>query len=121
MQIPLQISFRGMQRSEEIVALIEERSERLEQFADHVMSCRVVVEPAGKHHREGNHYRVRLDVKLPGREIVATREPDAHVAYEDLHLAVRDAFDAARRQIEDFVRIRRGDVKTHAAPETPTT
>jgi cold shock CspA family protein/ribosome-associated translation inhibitor RaiA len=113
MQLPLQISFRHMEPSEEIEALVREKSAKLDQFADHIMSCRVVVEPAGKHHLHGNLYEVHLDITLPGGEVVVTREPGQHTESEDIAVAIRDAFDSARRQLEDYVRRQRGAVKAH--------
>ena len=62
-------------------------------------------------------FRVRVDLGVPGREIVVGRDPQAHHAHEDAHVAVRDAFDAVRRLLEDYVRERRGDVKLHAVPD----
>ncbi|HLN27407.1 MAG TPA: HPF/RaiA family ribosome-associated protein [Gemmataceae bacterium] len=111
MQLPLQISFRHMERSEEIEALVREKAAHLDTFADHIMSCRVVVEPAGKHHLHGNLYEVRIDIMVPDEEIAVTREPSQHTECRDIHVALRDAFDSARRKLEDYVRRRRGTVK----------
>lgn len=113
MQLPLQVSFRHMDHSDAIEALIHEKAAKLDTFANHIMSCRVVVEPAGKHHLHGNLYEVHLDITLPGGEIAVTREPSQHTEYRDISVAIRDAFDAARRQLEDYVRRQRGAVKAH--------
>jgi cold shock CspA family protein/ribosome-associated translation inhibitor RaiA len=101
-----------MERSETIEALVREKAARLDTFAGDIMSCRVVVEPAGKHHLHGNLYEVRIDLTMPGEEIAVTREPSEHAEYKDIHVALRDAFDTARRKLEDYVRRRRGDVKS---------
>jgi cold shock CspA family protein/ribosome-associated translation inhibitor RaiA len=111
MQLPLQVSFRHMEHSATIEALVREKTAHLDTFADHIMSCRVVVEPAGKHHLHGNLYEVRIDITVPGEEIAVTREPSEHTEYRDIHVALHDAFDSARRQLEDYVRRRRGAVK----------
>ena len=113
MQLPLQISFRGIERSPEIEAIIEDKADRLESFASRITSCRVVVELVGKHHESGNLYDVRVDVTVPGDEIVATHQPGKHEAFKDMGVAIRDAFDSVGRQLEDYVRRQRGDVKTH--------
>ncbi len=112
MQLPLQVAFRHMERSESIEALVRSKAARLDNFADHIMSCRVVIEPSGKHHLYGNLYEVRIDVMVPGTEVVVTREPGQHSEYRDIRVALRDAFESARRQLEDYVRRRRGFVKT---------
>jgi cold shock CspA family protein/ribosome-associated translation inhibitor RaiA len=116
MQLPLQVSFRHMAPSGAIEAIVRERAAKLDDFFDHIMSCRVVVELAGKHHRHGNLYEVRIDLTVPGEEIVVTREPSEHIENRDIQVALRDAFDSARRQLEDYVRRRRGLVKTHETP-----
>jgi ribosomal subunit interface protein len=113
MQLPLEITFRNMERSEALENKVRERAEKLDRFADHIMSCRVVVEAPHKHHQKGNLYHVRIDITVPGKEIVVSREPDQHHAHEDANVAVRDAFDAARRQLEDYVGHHRGNVKAH--------
>jgi len=111
MQLPLQVSFRHMEHSETIEALVREKASRLDEFATQIMSCRVVVEPVGKHHLHGNLYEVRIDIMVPGEEIAVTREPSEHTEYKDIQVAIRDAFDSARRRLEDYVRRRRGAVK----------
>ena len=114
MQLPLQISFRQMEHSPALEATVREKAARLDTFASRIMSCRIVVEFAGKHHVYGNQYNVRIDITLPGGEVVATREPGEHKEYKEIAIALRDAFDAAARQLEDHVRRQRGDVKSHA-------
>jgi ribosomal subunit interface protein len=116
MKLPLQVTFRNMDPSEAMEANVREKAEKLDHFYDQIMSCRVVVEAHHKHHREGNLYHVRIDLKVPDEEIVVSREHDLHHSHADAYVAIRDAFDAARRQLEDYVRRRRQDVKTHEAP-----
>ena len=116
MRLPLQVTFRNMQRSEAVEADVREKAAKLDTFYDGVMSCQVVVEAHHKHHHKGNLYHVRIDLTVPGNELLVTREPKDHRAHEDVYVAVRDAFDAARRQLEDYVRRRRGRVKKHDTP-----
>ncbi len=111
MRLPLQLSVRNMSLSEAAEADIREKAARLDSFYDQVMGCRVIIEVPHRHHHKGVLYNVRIDMTVPGSELVIKREP-----HEDLYVAIRDAFDAARRQLEDFARRRRGDVKTHEAP-----
>lgn len=117
MQVPLQITFRHMDSSEAISARIRGRAEELERFFDRVTSCRVVVEHRHLRRQQGNLFHVRVDLGVPGREIVVGRDPAAHHAHEDPYVAVRDAFDAVRRLLEDHIRERRGEVKLHAVPD----
>ncbi len=114
MQLPLQVVFRNMDPSAAIEARIRERAASLEHYHDRIMSCRVAVELHHRHHHQGNLFHVRVDLKVPEGEIVASRAPAEHHAHEDVYVAIRDAFDAARRQLEDHARRRRGVVKEHA-------
>ena len=113
MQLPLQITFRNLEHSDYIEAGVREKAEKLEQFADQITSCRVVVEAPHKHHNKGVIYQVKIDITLPGKEIIVNHHSDEHHAHEDVYVAIRDSFNAARRQLEDYVRQRRGKVKTH--------
>lgn len=113
MQIPLQITFRNIEKSDAVEAKIREKAMELDQFANDIMSCRVIVEAPHKHHNKGNVYVVKVDLTLPGDEIVASRNPGLDHAHEDVYVAIRDAFNATRRQLEDYTRKRRNKVKTH--------
>lgn len=113
MKIPLQISFRGMDHSAAVEQSIRECAEKLERFCQDIMSCRIIVEAPHRHHHKGNLYHVRIDIGVPDGELVVSRRPDQAHAHEDIYVAIRDAFDAARRQAEDYVSKRRGHVKKH--------
>jgi cold shock CspA family protein/ribosome-associated translation inhibitor RaiA len=117
MQLPLQVTFRGMEPSDAIEARIRQRAEELERFHGRIMACRVVVESAHRHHRKGRIHHIRVDLTVPGGEIVVNRDPPEHHAHEDIHVAIRDAFDAARRQLEDHLRRARSDTKFHEIPD----
>jgi cold shock CspA family protein/ribosome-associated translation inhibitor RaiA len=116
MQVPLEIRFHNLDPSPSVETAVREAATKLEQFADDIISCKVTIEAPHKHHQQGNLFKVTVDVRLPGGEVVASRSPHAHHAHEDAHVALRDAFNAARRQIQDHVRVRRGKVKAHETP-----
>jgi ribosomal subunit interface protein len=116
MQKPLEITFRHMERSPALEAVVRERAQKLENFCDEIIGCQVMFEEPHRHHQQGNLYHVRIDLTVPGKEIVVKRSPDDEHAHEDAFVALRDAFDSVRRQLEDYVRIRRGKVKTHEVP-----
>lgn len=137
MMVPLKITFRNMARSRAIEDSIRERAQKLDSFYNHIMSCRVIVETPHRHHHKGKAYVVRIDMSVPGGEIVVNRqakrlvaaraaraeelekklaethEPGKHAAHEDLYVAIRDAFNAAGRKLQDYARRRRGAVKNH--------
>ena len=113
LQIPLQITFKNIKPSEAIETRVRDKAVNLERFAHLIMRCHVIIEEPHKHHHKGNLFQVSIDMTLPGGEIVANRHPDEHQAFEDVYVAIRDAFDHARRQLEDYERKRRGKVKAH--------
>jgi ribosomal subunit interface protein len=116
MQIPLQIVFHNLDKSEFIEAKIREKAEKLERFSQDIIRCRVTVDAPHKHHNKGVTYTVKIDITVPGREIVASQHTGKNPAHEDVFVAIRDAFDDARRQLEDYVRKRRHEVKHHEEP-----
>jgi len=114
MQTPLQITFRDMEPSAAVEANIREKASKLEQFYDQIMSCCVLVEVPHGHHHQGKLYQVRIDLGVPDGELVVSHEHHhKDQAHEDVYVAIRDAFDAMKRQLEDHVRKRRGKVKQH--------
>jgi ribosomal subunit interface protein len=115
MEIPPQISFRGMDPSPAIEARIREHIDRLGRFHDHITSCNVVVDAPHVHSHKGKIYHVRIDITVPGTEIVVNREPELNHAHEDVYVAIRDGFRAATRQLEDVARKMSGHrTKAHA-------
>ncbi len=116
MQIPLQLTFRHMEPSDALATKIQERADKLERFHPRLISCRVVVEQEHRHHHQGNLFLVRVDLTVPGHELVAGHESPQHHAYEDPYVAARDAFDSLQRQLEDLARRERREVKHHDTP-----
>jgi ribosomal subunit interface protein len=102
-QKPLEITFRHMTPSPALEATIRERSAKLEKFCADMIGCHVIVETPHKHHHKGNLYDIRIDVTVPGQEIAVRHTPDAQHSHEDAFVAVRDAFDSMRRQLECYL------------------
>lgn len=113
MRLPLQVVFHNLDPSPAVESRIREKAAKLDLYYDQIMSCRVVVEAPHKHHQKGRLYRVQIDVTVPDEELVVSRDPGQDHAHEDVYVAIRDAFDAMRRQLEDYARRRRGKVKNH--------
>lgn len=111
MQSALQITTRDVPHSDALESHIREKVAKLEKFYPHIMGCRIVVEQPHKHHHQGRVFDAHVDITVPGGELVVNR-----ATHEDVYVAVRDAFDAAKRQLEDYARRQRGDTKMH----TPT-
>jgi ribosomal subunit interface protein len=121
MMVPPEIVFEGMDSSDAVRARVEKEVAKLERFHERITSCRVVVEAPSHAKQKGGLYRVRVRMLTPdGGEIKAERHSDQNHAHEDVYVAIRDAFAAARRQLQDRSRRRRGDVKAHEAPPQGT-
>ena len=116
MIIPLQITFRHMDPSPALEARIRELAARFDKFSEHIMRCHVIVQPVSHHAHQGALYDFRIDITLPDEEIGIRRAHPADHAHESPYVALRDAFRAARRKLEDYERRRRLDVKKHIGP-----
>ena len=114
MQVPLEITFRDVEKTDEIESLIRSKAAKLDRICDHINSCRIIIEKLQKHQRSGQPYRVRLDIKVPpGHEIVVSRDAGKGNLHLDLGAEIRWAFEAAERQLKELMDRLNGDVKTH--------
>ena len=107
MKLPFELKQRNLTLPEAVANDIRERAERLDHFFDKIMRCRVTVEGPGKHHAQGRH-KVQIDLTVPGAEIVVNKQEA-----DTLDLALKGAFEATARRLEDHVRRIRDHVKTH--------
>lgn len=104
-----------MDTSPAVERRIREKVRKLETFHDRIISCRVVVEAPHRRHQKGKLYLVSVDVTVPGGEFVVNTGKRFNHSHEDVYVALRDAFSAMRRQLEDHARTSRGKVKSHEA------
>jgi ribosome-associated translation inhibitor RaiA len=107
MQIEPRVTFHGVPVSDAIERLCLTEAGKLEKYSDRITSCSIVVSEPHRRHRNGNHFSIRIDRTLPGGEIVVNRDPPEHQADEDIVVAVREAFDTARRRLKDFIERRK--------------
>jgi cold shock CspA family protein/ribosome-associated translation inhibitor RaiA len=119
METPLEISFHNMQTSDAVEADIRRYVDKLEKIHDRIIGCRVAVEKQHRQHRTGNVFDVKIELRLPGGDVVVSREPHrAHEKYAQpsVQTSVRDAFAAAERQLKEFKEQQRGEVQVHEVP-----
>jgi ribosome-associated translation inhibitor RaiA len=116
----VEVTFRNMQTSEWLEEDIRQRAARLETFCPDIVTCRVMIKKPHRHHENGNRFDVHIDIAVPGEEIAVSHSPNFRKqtvdgTRKDIRAVVRDAFAAAKRQVQDYVRRRRLDVKAHTA------
>jgi ribosomal subunit interface protein len=109
MQTPVQIVFHEVAHSPALETLIHEKVAKLEALFPRLMRCHVSIEQPHRHKQRGKAFNVRIALHIPGGELVVNRDQ-----HEDVYVALRDAFEALRRQIEEHVQKMRHAVKHHA-------
>ncbi len=114
MQTQPQVSFDDLPIDEAVRYAALDHIAELERYSDRITGCHVVVAKPHRHHRDGNLYSVRIDLVVPGSELVVNRNHPLDHAHEDVFVALRDSFLAARRRLEDHARRMRGAEKVHA-------
>lgn len=110
MELPLEITIRDIENTDAIDAKIRKKAEKLHQFYDRIIYCRVVVESPQKNKHQGKQFQVNIELDVPGKVLVVNRHSHRN---EDLYIAIRDSFNAMKRQLEDYVHKLRGDKKNH--------
>ena len=134
MILPVQITFRNIPSSATVEEWIREEAAKLDEFYPRIMGCRVIVEVPNRRHKSGSRYHVRVDLTVPGGELVVKHDPtlhgssqrtqaarlakhmEIHVPHRELRQAIDDAFKSMGRRLQDFARRQRGDVKRHEPP-----
>ena len=118
MQVPLDITFENSEPSEAIRSEVEKQAKRLEKFHDRITSCSVAVIAPQTRHRKGGLFKIDIRIAMPEhKNILVTKTHGDAAEHEHFAVAIKDAFGAAQRQIEDAVREMRGQVKPHEAED----
>lgn len=112
--LPLQITFRDTMPSDAVRSRIKRRAAKLRHFHPRIQSCRVVVRSSRQHPPLGHLYSIRIQVKAPRHSVVITHAPEPGPSQSDIYVAIRDAFDALDRRLEDVARRNRGELKAHS-------
>lgn len=115
MSFTLHIAFRNMDASSAAEALVRQRAEELEHLSDRITTCRVVLDCAHRQNQLSRLYCVHIDLALPGGKVVVNRDAGSDHAHDDLQVAIRDSFDAARRQLGEYLRKHDGIARRRAA------
>jgi ribosomal subunit interface protein len=105
-----------MESSDFVYNDIWDHAEKLERFFDRIISCQAVVSAPHRRRHQGKIYHVQVRLYVPGEDTFVNTEPEKNAAHEDVYVAIRDAFDAVRRKLEDHVRQMRGLKKETYGP-----
>jgi hypothetical protein len=134
MPLPVDVTFRNLKAIDRVEDDVRKRAGRLMAYCPDLLACRVLIEIPHRHHLHGNRFQVRVDLTVRGDEIVITHAPrrraeerrreepnltksrEIDATRRDLRLLVRETFDIARRQLQDYARRRRGAIKLHPRP-----
>lgn len=111
--VPLHVDYKNFDEHPDLNSIIEEQVEKLEKYFDRITSCHVVISKPHNRHATGHVYHVHIDLHIPGATIAVNREPERDERHDDVGLAIRDAFKAARRKMQDYADRLRHDVKHH--------
>ena len=116
----VEVTFRNMQTSDWLEQDILERAAKLETYCPDIVTCRVMIDKPHHHKSAGRRFSVHIDIAVPGEEIAVSHSPNVRKQSDDgprkdVLAVVREAFSSARRQLQDYVRRRRNDVKSHTA------
>lgn len=113
----LKVQYLDFTESEAVTAAVEAHAEALEKSFRRVMSCHVVISRPHRKLHQGGIYHIKIRLHVPGSQIIIDKEPGLNHAHEDVYIAIRDAFLAARRRVEEFSRIKSGQIKSKNGPQ----
>ena len=123
--LPVQIAYRNTERSKALDALVGEEAGKLPRFFQRIVNCRVLIEHEHRHHRKGTPVHVRIELGVPGEELVINSSADPETVLsddgKDAQRAIRDAFRKAERRLADYAKRKAGEVKAHSTPPEPAT
>ncbi|KZB56590.1 HPF/RaiA family ribosome-associated protein [Thalassospira xiamenensis] len=102
MKVPVQITYRDVDQSDALDERIRFKVQKLEETFDRMTSCHVIVERPHSSHAQGNRYAVHFGINVPGKEIMVKRDSADH-AHEDVYIALKNSYQAARRQLKEYV------------------
>src|SRR5436309_6779557 len=120
MQLPVNITYRGLNKTDAIEQIVRDKATRLDKFCDHISRCDVAIEQPNHAHQKGNPFRVRIDVTVPpGHELVSDEQGIDNGSYAPLTKVIHDAFKTMERELRRVVEKQRREVKTHADARSP--
>jgi cold shock CspA family protein/ribosome-associated translation inhibitor RaiA len=115
-ELPLQITFRGIDHSQAVEAAVRERAARLARFSGLIQRLHVTVDMPHRHRHRGNHYAIRIDITTPSGPVMVTRDPSLDDSHKDFQSVLRDAFDAAARHLESDAQRGQAGAKDRGLP-----
>lgn len=111
MQNKLQINFHNIPASPAVEQRIRDNVAKLERFYNRILNCRVTIDTPHRNQHKGFLYHIQIDMAVPNGELVVNRNPSEDESHTDIYVAIRDAFDAAKRQLKNYVSLQRDEVR----------
>jgi putative sigma-54 modulation protein len=102
MQSPMTLTFRRTDRSGALEARARELGQRLERYGERITQCHMTIEGSRSGHSSGAPYAVQIDLAVPGAQIHADSLQIDGTGHEDVYVALRDAFNNAKRQLQEL-------------------
>jgi len=120
MRVPIEITYRNVAKRDAIEHLIHEKADKLNEFHDGIVSCRISIEQDQESKRSGNQFHVRISLRVPpGQELVVHQKSDEEGTGESLRTVINDAFKTMSRQLKKLKQKQRGQVKGRAEIPEP--
>jgi ribosomal subunit interface protein len=115
MEVPLRLTFKNLDPSDAVASHVRELLGRLQKFHPRIVSCLVIIEVPHRNHQKGNLYLIHIILNIPGGELAVKQHQKLAVANQDIYVAINEAFDRAKRALEEHNRIQQGQVKRHSS------
>jgi ribosomal subunit interface protein len=113
MRVPIEITYRNVSKSDDIEKLIYDKVDKLNDFHDNIVSCRISIDQLSESKSSGKSYHVRIDVRVPpGKELVVRQKSTEDGSNESLRTVITEAFKTISRQLKKLKQKQRGMVKT---------
>ncbi len=118
--VPLKIDYKNYEDHPDLTPLIQEQVDKLGKYFDRITSCHVVVSKPHNRRQSGSNFHIHIDLHIPGNVVAITREPERDSRHDDVGLAIRDAFKAAKKSMQSYIEKLRSDIKFHPKPPIQT-
>ncbi|MEO7163874.1 MAG: HPF/RaiA family ribosome-associated protein, partial [Bdellovibrionia bacterium] len=116
MEVPLRLTFKNLDPSNAVASHVRELLDRLAKFYPRIVSCLVIIEVPHRNHQKGNLFLIHIILNIPGGELAIKQHQKLAVANQDIYVAIHEAFDRAKRGLDEHNQIQNRQIKKHSSP-----